>query len=170
MLALPSLRLKGHYLAMATLGFGELMSLAFAEATPITGGVDGFSGIPFPPIGPLQIRTPPGLYWLVWAVAGVALLARGEHGLAAARAARCARCTAASSGRSACGVDVVGVKVRAFVDLGGAGGAGGRTLRVGRRLRLAERLHAARHPSPSSRWRSSAAPARSRDPWSRRRC
>ena len=53
-LALPSLRLKGHYLAMATLGFGELMSLAFVEAEPVTGGVDGFGGIPFPALGPVR--------------------------------------------------------------------------------------------------------------------
>ena len=43
-LALPSLKLKGHYLAMATLGFGELASLAFKEATPLTGGVNGLIG------------------------------------------------------------------------------------------------------------------------------
>jgi len=61
-LALPSLRLKGHYLAMATLGFGELMSLAFTEATPLTGGVDGFSGIPFPTVGAFEIRTPAGCW------------------------------------------------------------------------------------------------------------
>jgi branched-chain amino acid transport system permease protein len=47
-LAVPSLRLKGHYLAMATLGFGELMTLGFKEADFVTGGVNGFSGVPFP--------------------------------------------------------------------------------------------------------------------------
>ena len=57
LLAVPSLRLKGHYLAMATLGFGQLMSLAFVEAVPVTGGVDGFTGIPFPSIGPVEFRS-----------------------------------------------------------------------------------------------------------------
>ena len=61
LLALPSLRLRGHYLAMATLGFGELMSLAFAEAVPVTGGVDGFTGIPFPTIAGFAIKTPAAL-------------------------------------------------------------------------------------------------------------
>ena len=46
LLALPSLRLKGHYLAMATLGFGEIMHIAFVEAKPVTGGIDGIGGIP----------------------------------------------------------------------------------------------------------------------------
>ena len=113
-LALPSLRLRGHYLAMATLAFGELMSLAFAEATPITGGVDGFSGIPFPSIGPLTIRSASGLYWLVWGVAGVALLLSAN--MVSLRPGRAMRSLHGSElGAQACGVDVVGVKVRAFV-------------------------------------------------------
>jgi branched-chain amino acid transport system permease protein len=113
-LALPSLRLKGHYLAMATLGFGELMSLVFTEATPVTGGVDGFSGIPFPSIGSLSIKTPAGLYWLVWVVAGVALvLAANMVSLRPGRAMRALH--GSELGALASGVDVVGVKVRAFV-------------------------------------------------------
>ena len=113
-LALPSLRLRGHYLAMATLAFGELASLAFAEATPITGGVDGFSGIPFPSIGPWVIRSAPGLYWLVWGVAGLALLFAAN--LVSLRPGRAMRSVHGSElGAQACGVDVVGVKVRAFV-------------------------------------------------------
>lgn len=113
-LALPSLRLKGHYLAMATLGFGELAALAFAEATPLTGGVDGMSGIPFPSIAGLSIHTPAGLYWLVWLVAGVSLLlAATLVGLRPGRAMRALHGSA--MGAMACGVDVVGVKVRVFV-------------------------------------------------------
>jgi len=113
-LALPSLRLRGHYLAMATLAFGELASLAFAEATPVTGGVDGFSGIPFPSLGPWIIRSAPGLYWLVWAVAGIALLIASN--MVSLRPGRAMRALHGSElGAQACGVDVVGVKVRAFV-------------------------------------------------------
>ena len=113
-LALPSLRLKGHYLAMATLAFGELAALAFAEATPLTGGVDGMSGIPFPSVLGLSIRTPAGLYWLVWLVAGgVLLLAAMMVGLRPGRAMRALH--GSELGATACGVDVVGVKVRVFV-------------------------------------------------------
>jgi branched-chain amino acid transport system permease protein len=113
-LALPSLRLKGHYLAMATLGFGELASLAFAEATPITGGVDGMTGIPFPTIASFAIRTPAGLYWLVWAVTGAAILLAAN--MVSLRPGRAMRALHGSElGAVACGVDVVGVKVRAFV-------------------------------------------------------
>ena len=114
LLALPSLRLKGHYLAMATLGFGLLMTLAFVEAEPITGGVDGFGGIPFPTLGPIEIREASSLYWLVWAIVGIALVA--AFNVTSLRPGRAMRALHGSElGAQACGVDVVGVKVRAFV-------------------------------------------------------
>ena len=113
-LALPSLRLKGHYLAMATLGFGELMTLAFREAEPVTGGVDGFGGIPFPALGPFEVDTAASLYWLVWAVAGLSLLAL--FNVTSLRPGRAMRALHGSEpGAQACGVDIVGVKVRTFV-------------------------------------------------------
>ena len=113
-LALPSLRLKGHYLAMATLSFGLLMTLLFAEAQFITGGVDGFGAIPFPSLGPLEIRKAGSLYWLVWGVVGIALLA--AFNLASLRPGRAMRALHGSElGAQACGVDLVGVKVRTFV-------------------------------------------------------
>lgn len=113
-LALPSLRLKGHYLAMATLGFGELMTLAFTEAEPITGGVNGFTGVPFPAIGAMELREPAALYWLVWGCVGVALLL--GRNLVSLRPGRAMRAVHGNElGAQACGVDIVGVKVRAFV-------------------------------------------------------
>jgi branched-chain amino acid transport system permease protein len=114
LLALPSLRLKGHYLAMATLGFGELMTLGFTEAEPLTGGVNGFTGIPFPTFGPLEIRDPAALYWLVWSVVGCAILVATN--LVSLRPGRAMRAIHGSElGAQATGVDVVGVKVRVFV-------------------------------------------------------
>ncbi len=93
LLALPSLRLRGHYLAMATLGFGELMSLAFAEAVPITGGVDGFTGIPFPTLGEHRDQDPRGPVLAHLGGRRLRSARCGEHGLAATRAchARVAR-------------------------------------------------------------------------------
>lgn len=113
-LALPSLRLKGHYLAMATLGFGELATLAFVEAEPLTGGVDGFTGIPFPAFGSFELREPSMLYWLVWGVVGVALVvSRNMTSLKPGRLMRALH--GSESGAMASGIDVVGIKVRAFV-------------------------------------------------------
>lgn len=114
LLALPSLRLKGYYLAVATLGFGELMALVFTEAEPVTGGVDGFGGIPYPSLGPFEIRNASALYWLVWGIVGVALLI--AYNVTSLRPGRAMRALHGSElGAQASGVDVVGVKVRTFV-------------------------------------------------------
>lgn len=113
-LALPSLRMKGHYLAMATLGFGELATLVFVEAETMTGGVDGFAGIPFPSIGGFEFREPAALYWLVWGVVGVALvLVANAMRLRPGRTMRALH--GSELGAVASGVDTVGVKVRSFV-------------------------------------------------------
>jgi branched-chain amino acid transport system permease protein len=39
----PILRLKGHYLAVATLGFGLLLAIVFGNEARLTGGPDGMS-------------------------------------------------------------------------------------------------------------------------------
>ncbi|MFA5843541.1 MAG: branched-chain amino acid ABC transporter permease [Coriobacteriia bacterium] len=124
-LALPSLRLKGHYLAMATLGFSEIMSVAFVEARGVTGGVNGLSGIPPAAVGNLSVSSATGNYVLVWATAvAVVFLAanvvRSRPGLAM-RAIH-----GSELGAQACGVDVVRVKTQAFTlsaVLAGLGGA-----------------------------------------------
>ncbi|MBF0193415.1 MAG: branched-chain amino acid ABC transporter permease [Magnetococcales bacterium] len=46
LIARPILRLKGHYLAMATLGFGIIINILMVQPTHITGGPDGLSDIP----------------------------------------------------------------------------------------------------------------------------
>lgn len=124
LLALPSLRLKGHYLAMATLGFGELMTLTFVEAEPITGGVNGFTGIPYPSVGSIEFDNPASLYWLVWGIVGVCLLLATN--LVSLKPGRAMRSIHGSElGASASGVDIVGVKVRTFVVSAGLAGLAG---------------------------------------------
>jgi branched-chain amino acid transport system permease protein len=114
LLALPSLRLKGHYLAMATLGFGEIMFVLFVEAEAITGGVDGFTGIPFASIGSFEFRTPAQNYWLVWGVALIVILL--VMNMVRLRPGRAMRALHGSElGARACGVDIVRVKVEVFV-------------------------------------------------------
>jgi branched-chain amino acid transport system permease protein len=43
---IPILKLRGHYLAMATLAFGIIAHLAFVEFKDITGGPSGLPGVP----------------------------------------------------------------------------------------------------------------------------
>ncbi len=66
----PILRLRGNYLAMATLGLGIVMYTIFREGGGITGGHDGLAGIPRLRIGDVFTFWPVArYYWLVWAAA-----------------------------------------------------------------------------------------------------
>ncbi|AYW51407.1 branched-chain amino acid ABC transporter permease [Tetragenococcus halophilus] len=44
---IPTLRLKGDYLAIATLGFSEIIRIVILNMTDLTNGAAGLSGIPF---------------------------------------------------------------------------------------------------------------------------
>ena len=48
LLGFPVLRLKGDYLAIVTLGFGEIIRIIIINWSPVTGGPNGISGIPRP--------------------------------------------------------------------------------------------------------------------------
>jgi branched-chain amino acid transport system permease protein len=48
-LGAPTLRLRGDYLAIVTIGFGEIIRIVLRNSTPITGGPTGVSQVPRPP-------------------------------------------------------------------------------------------------------------------------
>ena len=50
LLGFPVLRLRGDYLAIVTLGFGEIIRLLLTNLVDWTGGPDGISGIPKPTV------------------------------------------------------------------------------------------------------------------------
>ena len=64
----PSLKLKGHYLAMATLGFGVIVYIFFNEEVALTGGPSGFSDIPGLTIFGLDLNNDLYYYILVWSL------------------------------------------------------------------------------------------------------
>ena len=71
LLGSPTLRLRGDYLAIVTLGFGEIVPNFFLNATPLTGGTRGMNPIAKPPaIGPLTFGQTDqrNWYWLILAV------------------------------------------------------------------------------------------------------
>jgi branched-chain amino acid transport system permease protein len=49
MLGFPVLRLRGDYLAIVTLAFGEIIRVVILNWYDFTGGPNGISGIPSPP-------------------------------------------------------------------------------------------------------------------------
>jgi len=70
----PILRLRGNYLAMATLGVGIVMYTLFREGEDITGGSDGIAGIPRLSIGTFRLWPMERYYFLVWIVAIVVII------------------------------------------------------------------------------------------------
>ncbi len=59
-LGFPVLRLRGDYLAIVTLGFGEMIRVILINWVPVTRGPDGISGIPRPTFFGLSLtRRPP---------------------------------------------------------------------------------------------------------------
>lgn len=112
-LSLPMLRLKGHYLAMATLGFSEILGVVFVEARVITGGNDGLRGIPYPSVGSFKIATPDGIYLLVWGVAIMVVVLSAN--LVRTRPGRAMRAIhGAELGAQACGIDTGRLRVQVF--------------------------------------------------------
>ncbi len=72
------IRLKGHYLAMATLGFG-LIVYRVALGTPVLGRADGISSVPpFPLLGGLQVNGRSAFrvqnYYIAWLVVLLAMV------------------------------------------------------------------------------------------------
>ena len=60
-------RLRGHYLAVATLGFGFIVSVAFVELRDWTGGPNGLSGIPPLSLFGYEFITDASFYFVAWA-------------------------------------------------------------------------------------------------------
>jgi branched-chain amino acid transport system permease protein len=73
LIGVPALKLRGYYLAMATLGFGIIVYIFFTEALTWTGGPSGLAGIPNLSVFGFKLDTPKRLYLLIWPVLGVIL-------------------------------------------------------------------------------------------------
>lgn len=114
---LPSLRLHGHYLAMATLAFGEIVHVVSKAWVSMTGGPSGFGRIPVFEIAGTRLISPKRddlIFYLVWGVAYLGLVA--ALGLIHSRTGRALR--AIHDGEQAAavlGVPTARLKVRIFV-------------------------------------------------------
>ena len=74
LIGFPILKLRGHYLAMATLGLGIILYIVFNETIDLTGGPSGLSGIPNLAIGTFTFDTDVKNYYLIWVVTLVTVL------------------------------------------------------------------------------------------------
>lgn len=114
LVGLPSLKLKGHYLAMATLGFGIILSILFNETVDITGGPSGFVGIPRLSLFGWELRRDVTLYRLVAVV--LCLFVWLSFNLLHSRVGRALRALHTSErAAEAMGVDIARYKLLVFV-------------------------------------------------------
>jgi branched-chain amino acid transport system permease protein len=74
LVGLPLLRLRGHYLALATLGLGIILTVVAVE-TEALGATSGIFGIPKPEFGGRRYDTPAEYLWLLAPVVVLALVA-----------------------------------------------------------------------------------------------
>ncbi len=68
-------RLRGHFLAMATLAFGLVFYVVVRSWDSLTGGNQGTGGIPDLTLGPLRFDDDTRMYLLAWAVLVLGLVA-----------------------------------------------------------------------------------------------
>lgn len=68
LIGVPIFRLRGHYLAMATLGFGIIVQLMFGQFRDLTGGSSGLPGVPRLTIGGFVFSSDLSYFYLVWTV------------------------------------------------------------------------------------------------------
>lgn len=121
---LPSLRLRGLYFTMASLGAGVVLFLLFSRAVELTGGPNGLLGVPVLELGPLMLDTPTRIYWLAapLALAGLAFaawFADSRWGLALRAAA------ASEPAAAAAGVPIFRLRLLAFTLSGAFAGLAG---------------------------------------------
>jgi ABC-type branched-subunit amino acid transport system permease subunit len=73
LLGAPTLRLRGDYLAIVTLGFGEIVPAVFLNADTYTRGTNGIGGVAQPELGPLKFNFSDALPFYVTMIVILAL-------------------------------------------------------------------------------------------------
>ncbi len=110
----PSLKLKGHYLAMATLAFGIIIYIIFNEEIEWTGGPDGMPGIPGLSLFGFEFDSAIRYFYLVWGFVFAAFIF--TINVIQSGAGRALRAIHASEpAASAMGVDIPRFKIMVFV-------------------------------------------------------
>ncbi|MCL2033095.1 MAG: branched-chain amino acid ABC transporter permease [Oscillospiraceae bacterium] len=123
-LAIPTIKLKGFYLAMATIGFQQICFLVFVNWRPVTMGVDGIPNIQRPSIGGYLLRSDRSFYYflLIWVLIAIIFSLRLEKSKLG-RAMKALRDNQLAA--EAMGIDTNKVKCIAFMISAAMSGAAG---------------------------------------------
>jgi len=113
-IGIPTLKLEGHYLVMATLGFNVIIYIIMIQFDTVTGGPSGFAGIPRLQIGGFVFDSDRKIYYLLWTVScGVLLLSLN---LIHSRVGRAMAALSHNEIAAGCtGIDTQAYKVKIFV-------------------------------------------------------
>ena len=113
-IGIPTLKLQGHYLVMATLGFNLIANIIIVQWDSVTGGPSGFPGIPPLKIGSLSFDSDGKMYFLIWSVLFVVVLL--ALNLANSRVGRGLKALHAGESAANCvGIPTSAYKVKMFV-------------------------------------------------------
>jgi ABC-type branched-subunit amino acid transport system permease subunit len=113
LVGLPALKVRGYYLALVTLAFGEIVQVVARQAKLLTGGNDGLT-VPAPELAGLRIGTPAHSYYLLWVVALISIVF--TMNVARSRAGRAFQCVRDSEiAAQAVGISLTRYKLYAFV-------------------------------------------------------
>jgi branched-chain amino acid transport system permease protein len=113
LVAQPILKLRGHYLAMATLGLGIIISIIITNETKYTGGPDGMAIPPLAVLG-FEIAGERTWYWLVCVL--LIIVTRLALNLIESPAGRALQAIHGSEVAAQCvGVNTNKVKARIFI-------------------------------------------------------
>jgi branched-chain amino acid transport system permease protein len=123
-LGVASLRLGGHYLAMVTISFQQILTLVLVNWISLTHGPDGVRNIPRPRVAGLSLES--GRAYLGLCLVALVLVTLAIWRLKTSRLGRAMQAVRDNElAASTCGIDVFGTKIIAFgisAVLGGIGG------------------------------------------------
>lgn len=110
----PILRLRGHYLAMITLAFAQIVIIVSTRWTEVTGGLTGIPSVPDFSVFGYQFDTRLKMFYLIWFVA-IALFLLSFR-IVDSRFGRALRALGAhQAAAGALGIDVVRCRIQIFV-------------------------------------------------------
>jgi branched-chain amino acid transport system permease protein len=123
-LSAPILRLRGYYLAVATLALCQIFNVLVIENFNITGGPTGIYGIPPFSLFGFEFTTPRSYHYLVWTIAALCLIF--VRNLMRSRIGRALKAVQSSEDAAlVLGVDALGLKTKMFVLTGVTGALAG---------------------------------------------
>jgi branched-chain amino acid transport system permease protein len=75
LIGLSTLRLRGDYFAIVTLGLGEITRIVLNNSDSVTGGPNGIARIGRPAVGGMVLSTPLDFYYLILVIAIITVFA-----------------------------------------------------------------------------------------------